>query len=225
MGAILFGICAGIGNPGLFSGNDALIAFWCFLCLPGILLSTLTIFGSLMAPALTAPSVSMELNRGTWDILRVTPQPTRLILLAKLFGALARLRIWPVLFALSLLQGLLMACSVSLAAGPAAVWGWLLGIATVLRPWLEILFAAFTGMYVSTRVRSATTALAASYTAVVLFKLFNSSGLWLAVVGLIHPDETAMVVGGSVGPTAVYTLATAAVAAGIMIEANRLEYG
>ena len=108
IGAVLVGLCAGAGNPALFLGNEELLAFWCFLCVPAMLLNILSTFGSLMAPALTAPAISMEVDRGTWEVLRATPQSTRAIVVAKLLGALARLRIWPVLFALSLLQGLLL---------------------------------------------------------------------------------------------------------------------
>lgn len=221
LGAILFGLCAGTSNPALLAGNDALIAFWCFLCLPGILLNGLTMFGTLMAPALTAPTISMELDRGTWDILRATPLPTRSIVLAKLFGALARLRIWPVLFAVSLLQGLLIACSMTFASGSLAIWGAALGATTAVRPWLEILFAGFMGMFASTRVRSATMALAGSYTAVVLVKLFNSSLLWLAISSLFELDETALVISG-VGPTAVYALAIVLLGLTLLRQAKKL---
>ena len=46
---------------------------WCLICLPNIGLSMLTIYGTIMAPALTAPTISQELNAGTWDMLLVTP--------------------------------------------------------------------------------------------------------------------------------------------------------
>lgn len=224
IGAILFGLCAGTANPVLLSGADEVILFWCLLCLPGALLSMLTIFGSLMAPALTAPSISMEVDRGTWDILRMTPQSTPSILLAKLFGALARLRIWPALFALSLLQGLMLACVIIAFGGETAVWGSLVGIAAIVRPWLEILFAAFAGMYISTWARSATTALAGAYTGVITFKIFNSSSLWLGVLGLLGLSETALLLGGTAGPTAVYALATAALWLGMVHRGRKLGY-
>lgn len=224
IGAIIFGLCAGAGNPVLFSGTDELIIVWCLLCLPGALLSMLTIFGSLMAPALTAPSISMEIDRGTWDILRMTPQSTPSILLAKLFGALARLRIWPLLFALSLLQGLMLGCLMAVFGGETALWGTLVGSAAVLRPWLEVLFAAFAGMYISTWARSATTALAGSYSGVVAFKVVNSSVLWLAVLGLWGAGETALLLGGTVGPTAVYGLGTAALWVGLVRRGRKLGY-
>lgn len=226
LGAIVFGLCAGSANPALLAGNDALLAFYCFLCLPGILLNGLTMFGMLMAPALTAPTISMELNRGTWDILRATPLSTRSIVLAKLFGALGRLRIWPILFALSLLQGLLLTCSLTFAGTSAnenglAIWGAAVGVTAVIRPFLEILFAGFMGMYISTRLHSSTTALAGSYTAVVLMRVFNSSLLWLAVSTLLELDEGSYIV-SYVGPTIIYALTIVALLLGLLRQADKL---
>ncbi len=210
IGALFFGLCAGWSNPALFAGNDALIIFWCFLCLPGILLTGLTMFGSFMAPALTAPAISMEVDKGTWEMLRVTPMSTRSIVMAKLLGALARLRIlWPTLFAVSLLQGVILVCSLTLAGGQLALFGAALGVSATIRPWLEILFAAMAGMVASTRVKTATMALVAAYTAVVLMKLINNSLLWLAVSSLFDLDEAGILI-SALGPTAVYAVAVVA---------------
>lgn len=224
LGAIIFGICAGFSNPALLSGNDAIFAFYCLLCLPGILLNGVTMFGMLMAPALTAPTISMELDRGTWDILRATPLSTRSIIMAKLFGALGRLRIWPILFALSLLQGLLITCSMTFAGKNLAIWGAIWGATSAIRPWLEVLFAGFTGMYISTRLHSSTTALAGSYTAVVLMRVVNSSLLWLGVSSLFELDEVGYAISG-VGPTAVYLLAIGGLWIGLMRQADRMGFG
>jgi len=184
----------------------------------------LSMFGSLMAPALTAPAISMEMDRGTWDILRVTPQSTSSILLAKMFGALARLRIWPLLFVLSLMQGMLIACIMTLSgnSGPRLAAP-LVGLATVARPWLEVLFAGTVGMYVSTRASSATMALVGSYTAVVMLRLFNSSSLWIGVLSLLNQQEV-MLLAGSVGPVFVYVLITVGLLLGLVSQANRLSY-
>jgi hypothetical protein len=230
MGAILLGVCAGSSNPALLSGDDALMVFWCLLCLPGMALNGVTLFGMFMAPALTAPTISMELDRGTWDILRATPLSTREIVLAKLLGALARLRIWPILFALSLLQGLLLSCSFFFALGTdagnsAALSGVIVGMTTAVRPWLEILFAAFVGMMTSTLIHSATTALAASYTAVVLTKLFNSSLIWMGVAALIGGGEVVSFALSGLGPTAVYVVAIVGLWVGLMRQADRLGAG
>ncbi len=230
MGAILLGVCAGSSNPALLAGNDVLYAFWCLLCLPGIVLNGVTLFGMFMAPALTAPTISMELDRGTWDILRVTPLTTRSIIMAKLLGALARLRIWPILFALSLLQGLLLTCSFIFTlstepGGSAAFSGVIVGLTAAVRPWLEILFAAFVGMMTSTLIHSATTALAASYTTVFLTKVFNSSLIWLGITSLVGAEETFLFALSGLGPTAVYVVAIIGLWVGLLRQADRLGTG
>jgi len=225
IGAVLLGLCAGGANPTLFSGNDDLVVAACFLCLPGFLLTAVSLYGQFMAPALTAPSISLERAAGTWDILRLTPVPMRTILLGKLLGALSRLRIWTLLFALSLLQGGILAASVSLFGGQQALWGWLLGLAAMIRPWTEIVFAAFIGLYVSTLVESAMMALVGAYTAVVLVKLFNNSGLWLALILWTGAGETPALVLPTVGPVLVYGLAITAVSLGLWQQAKKLSYG
>lgn len=222
LGGISLGFCTGFGNPAFFGNNDDLFAIWCLLCLPGILLSMLTIFGSLLAPALTAPMISLERDKGTWDILLVTPQPMMSILMAKLFGALSRLRIWPMLFVLSLFQGLILFCSLALVDGELVGWDWLMGLATVIRPWLEILFAAFMGLFLSTVTRSATMAVAGAYALVVIFKLFNSSLVWMGLLNSQVDSEMAVLGMGAVGPTAVYTLAIMGLWIGIFYQARKM---
>ena len=223
IGAVIFGLCAGSSNPALL--NDEMYIFWCFLCLPGILLNGLTMFVTLMAPALTAPAISTEVDQGTWEILRVTPMPGRTIMLAKLFGALSRLRIaWPILFALSLLQGLMWACSLTIGGGDFSLLGVPLGLTTVLRPWLEIGFAAMAGLYASARMRSATMALTASYTAVFLVKLINSSSLWTGVF-LLAGGEGFSMMAGILGPTIIYTFIIGGLIWALFRQAERLDLG
>ena len=224
MGAVLLGLCAGSVNPTLFSGNDGLTAAACFLCLPGFLLTAVSLYGQFMAPALTAPTISLERAQGTWDILRLTPLPMSVILWAKLSGALSRLRIWPALFALSLLQGGILALSVSLFGGERAVWGWLLGLATMVRPWLEVTFAAIVGLYMSTVVESAMMALVAAYAAIVLVKLFNNSAIWLVVLFYTEASETAVMALPTLGPMTLYGLMVTAVGFGLLQQAKKLNY-
>jgi ABC-type transport system involved in multi-copper enzyme maturation permease subunit len=222
IGALLLGVCGALSNPALLSGNAAFTVFWCLLCLPAILFTALTWFGVLMAPALTAPSISMERDRGTWEMLRATPIPDHEILWAKLFGGLARLPIWKLLFALSLLQGFLIAgAGLFMRNTPTAVATIPLVFAAIFRPWLEIGFAAFMGMFISTWVRSATTALAATYVAVVLVRLFNSTMVWAAVFAMMGAAES-IFVASSLGPTAVYALALLLLAWGIRWRAERM---
>lgn len=219
MGAILFGLCTGSVNPTLLSGNDNLAIFTCLLCLPGMVLSALTLGGSILAPALTAPMISLELAQGTWDILRLTPQSTGGILLAKLFGALARMRIWTLLLALSVLQGGLIGCVSVIGGGEWGLTGVLVGFGTLLRPWLEILFAAFVGMFISTWTHSATTALASSYALIMIVRVLNSSALWLVVGSALGLGEVGMLSMGMVGPLVLYGLLLAGLAWGIFYRA------
>lgn len=224
MGAILLGLCAGT-NPALFGAteDDELFSFICLLCLPGGLLSMLTIYGSFMAPALTAPTITMEKDRGTWDILRLTPHTTSGILLAKLFGGLARLPIWKVMLVLSVFQALMLLLVISIVPSDAtAVSGLLIGLGAWLRPWVEVLFAAFIGMYLSTWARSSIFALAGSYVSVVLMKLFNSSLIWLAIWNLFNADSLLSVGGSMFSPTAVYGTAVLFLWWGIVRQANKL---
>ncbi len=223
MAAILFGLCAGT-NPALLgaSEDDELFAFICVLCLPGALLSMLTIYGSFMAPALTAPTISMEKDRGTWDILRLTPHSTASILLAKLFGGLSRLRIWRVMAVLSVFQALMLFCVLSFAGSGTAVSGFFIGLGALIRPWVEVLFAAFIGMYLSTWVRSSTYALAGSYTIVVLMKVFSNNAIWLGIWSLLGVDDSGMLTGSILSPAIVYGTAVLFLWWGIVRQAKKL---
>lgn len=223
MGAIVLGLCAGT-NPALFGAaeGDDLFIIICVLCLPGALLSMLTIYGSFMAPALTAPTISMEVSRGTWDILRLTPHSTPAILLAKLFGGLARLPIWKVMVLLSGFQGLMLFCVMSFVAGGTAVSGLFIGLGALIRPWVEVLFAAFIGMYLSTWLRSSTYALAGSYTLVVLMKLFSNSAVWLGIWSLFDLEQGSTLAGSVLSPAILYGTAVLLLWWGIVRQANKL---
>ncbi len=222
IGVISLGICGGSLNPALFAGNDEMIAAACFICLPGFLITAVTLYAQIMAPALTAPAISMERAAGTWDILRTTPMSMRSIFLAKLFGALSRLRIWLVLFALTLLQGGIMTCSLMLFDSDRIWSAGVMGLATTLRPWVEITFAAFVGMYASTLASTAMMALVAAYSIVILVKIFNSSGLWLAVALLAELGESASLLLSTLMPIVIYSLLITAVWLGLYRQARIL---
>ncbi len=188
-------------------------------------MSALILFGSLMAPALLATSISYERMTGSWDILRVTPLSQRQLVLAKLLGGLARLRLlWVALLGLSLFQGLVMGCSIMITSPQAAGWGWLLGLSTAVRPWLELLFAALTGMWNGIWIRSAVLALVASLTAVFLFKLLNSSLLWMLVVSRFTAGLP-MVAYSVALPTASYALAVLLAGATLLLRVERIDIG
>ena len=223
MGAIVLGLCAG-ANPTLLgtAEENELFIFMCVLCLPGAMLSMLTIYGSFMAPALTAPAISMEMDRGTWDILRLTPYSTASILLAKLFGGLSRLPIWKAMLILSGFQGLMLFCVLSFVAGGTAVSGFFIGLGALIRPWVEVLFAAFIGMYLSTWVRSARYALAGSYTIVVLMKAFSNNVIWLGIWSLLGVNDGGMLTGSILSPALVYGTAVLLLWWGIVRQANKL---
>jgi ABC-type transport system involved in multi-copper enzyme maturation permease subunit len=222
MGAIVFGLCAGF-NPAFYGSaiDNDLFVFVALLCLPGALLSMLTMYGSFMAPALTAPAISMEVDRGTWDILRLTPHSSATILLAKLFGALNRLRIWKVMLVLSAFQGFILLCALTAFTGQFGLALLLIGLGTVLRPWVEVLFAAFMGMFISTLVRSSRYALAGSYICVVLMRLFNGSLLWLGIWNLFGADELLAVGGGTISPVILYGTAVLLLWWGIVRQADK----
>ncbi|MCA9933132.1 MAG: hypothetical protein H6662_10625 [Ardenticatenaceae bacterium] len=218
MGVIVLGICGASSNPALYAGDEDLMIVWCLMCLPGMALSALTLFGMLMVPALIAPSISLERTQGTWDILRMTPLSQRQLVLAKMLGALARLRLlWWMLFVVSLFQGMIMACSMTLASPAYALWGWLLGLGTVVRPWLEIIFAALVGMWSSLGLRSAMMALVISYTAVLLLKLLNNSAVWALIFNALHRTDMILLT-STLLPTAVYTLAILITAAALFVK-------
>ena len=204
--ALFLGFCAAGGNPAIVSGNELIIGLWCLLCFPNMLTAVLSLYGSIMLPALTAPSVSLELDRGTWDILRVAPYSDQTILSAKLLGALGRLRIWWLLLIVGLIQGLAAACFFSFSVPGEAVWALAIGPAVVARPLVEVLFAGCLGFYLSTRIRSATTALAAAYGGVFVLKLLNSSGTWTLIGRGLALEEGDQFVMGVVVPAAVYSV-------------------
>ena len=222
MGAIVFGLCAGV-NPAFFGSaiDDELAIFVILLCFPGALLSMLTIYGSFMAPALTAPAISMEVNRGTWDILRLTPHSSATILLAKLFGALNRLHIWKGMLILSAFQGFILMCALTAFTGQFGLAMLLIGLGTVFRPWVEVLFAAFLGMFISTVVRSSRVALAGSYMGVALMKLLNSSLIWLGIWNVLGADDLLAVGGSAISPVILYGTAVFLLWWGIVRQADK----
>lgn len=239
MGAVVLGACAAFGDVSVME-NDALFAFWCLLCLPGLALSALSLFAAFMLPALVAPLICVEQAQGTWEMLRVTPLSMREILAAKTLGALSRLKkFWWLLAIFSLGYGALIGVALSLEFGSLAPWGWLLGLSTFLRPWLEIATAVLAALLISTWADSARAALVGSYTAVFFFRALNSELIWSGVgnmiesirptmvfdasAGVVVDSTLPLVVFGWVGPTAVYILSSVALLLGLLRRADQME--
>ena len=186
LGALVFGACGSYSNIALFNNVDAIFMVYCLLCLPGMVLSMLTLYGSIMAPALTAPSINVERTSGSWEILLATPQSYRSIIGAKLFGALSRLGIWKLIFGLSLLQSVMTGLVYIMFSGTGLA-GLILVPLTFVRPYLDIFVAALLGLTFSVRLRSATGALAATYGVLLVVKMLTGSGIWNLALGAAMP--------------------------------------
>ncbi len=177
------------------------------LCLPNIVIQVLTWIGIVLAPALTAPSVVEEMDRGSWDILRLTPMSTIEIIVSKFFGSLSRLRIWRALMVLSVLYAVVvglgttaLGSAASLITGSASgltqTTGWqTVGVAvlttasTILRPWLEIGFAGLIGLTLSLWTNSARAALIGSYAVIMVYRMIINTIVWTLVVVLFIEYE------------------------------------
>ncbi len=222
IGAISSGLCSSIINPALFAVNNNLFAETCLTCLPGFLITAVTLYVQIMVPVLTAPTISKERAAGTWDILRTTPLSMRSIFLAKVFGSLSRLRIWLGLFALTLLKGGIVAFAQPVFGNNLMWLAGVMGLVVMLHPWVEIIFAACVGVYVSTLARTAMVALVAAYSIIVLMKIFNSSYIWLAVVWFAELDGLAAMLLPMLMPIVIYSLLITAVWLGLYRQAKIL---
>lgn len=187
LGAIVLGLCAGYSNPTFLTAGNGLGAVWCLLCLPTMAQNMVTWLGSVMAGVITAPSVCLERTNGTWEILRLVPQSPQAILLAKLFGSLARLQlIWVLLFFLTIIQG-----AVLLFGGLLIEQfniGTVAAFLTLIRPWQDIFFTALWGLILSTWTKSVTVALAGTFVGLMVMKVL--SGLsWVIAIWAISSEQ------------------------------------
>lgn len=222
IGSLFLGMCGGVTNLASTSdsASEAVILFYCFYCLPTIGVQMLTWTGVVMIPTLTAPIISEELKRGTWDMLMVTPHPIQTILWAKALGGLSRLYIWWPLLILSLIQllGTLLAAglvltNIPLNGGDAETWQTFLlvglaGVGMSLRPWVELLFVTLIGLCCSTATKSGGLALAVTYAIVIIAKMVGSNTLWLGLVALmVNTGDTNWIpVGGTYIPIMIYAV-------------------
>ena len=176
IGIFIFTVCCGWNSA--FTGLDPSYAvMWAVLCLPNLAMQGLSWAVVILVPALTAPSISEEMRRGTWDILRLTPQPLYDILLAKVFGSLGRLKIWWPMLIVSIIQAAgavvgVLGSQLVERSGSGLVMVSLLALSLVVRPWLETICVALIGITASTVAASARAALVGSYAAVLLIRFF-----------------------------------------------------
>ena len=183
------------------------------VCMPNILIQILTWVGIIIAPALTAPAVVEEVNRGSWDILRLTPLPTLHIIWAKLLGGMSRLRIWWALIIFSVIYG------IGTGIGTSALMyettdrfaiglGLLTMVAAILRPLLEIGFAGLAGLTISLWTASARAALIGTYSLVALSKIIFSTAVYWGSAGLMlaFSREAAAFTVGSVAVDIMYII-------------------
>ena len=169
------------------------------VCLLGAVTGMLSFILPWIAPAFTASTIAHERELGTLDLLRATLLTERSIVLGKLCGCLAQL--WPGILTLALLtpfqivsvagSGLFGASSylpfLAIASGSdtGREWLWLvgmLGVAGILRPWGDLALHAAVGLFVSALCRSSGTAIAISYSAIIVTRV----ALWLATSLLGH---------------------------------------
>ncbi len=165
------------------------------ICLLGVVTGLLSFILPWIAPVLTATTIVRERELGTLDLLRATLLSERGIVLGKLGGCLAQL--WPGILTLALLtpfqligvagSGLFGTSSyLSLLTMDSVTdvgrdWVWLLlagvvGVAGMLRPWGDLALHAAVGLFVSALCRSSGTAIAVSYSAIIVVRVI----FWLA---------------------------------------------
>ena len=220
MGALVLGLCGGnnlFSLAGLDSGTEWLLLF---VCLPNVVMQMLTWAALFLVPALTAPAVAEEIKRGTWEILRLTPQPTHHVLFAKLFGALSRLKIWWPLFIVSILQAIATAVGIVAASSTYEIVSFVaavfLGTTLLLRPWFEIGYAAIVGLTVSTWASSSRAALTACYSIIFGTKIvvwFGSLIAGILLDGYWASTGETFFLGASIAPLVVYFFANVTCAA------------
>ncbi len=170
--------------------GDAGGALFALICIPNIIIQMITWVGIIIAPALTAPSIVEELDRGSWDILRLTPMPTTHIIFAKLLGGLSRLRIWIILFITSIIYAAAVGLGSiflleSTAGGGGLGWGLTTIVMTLIRPWVEIGFAGLAGLTLSLWTHSARAALIGSYALVLVYRIILAPVAWGVTAALL----------------------------------------
>jgi hypothetical protein len=234
--AVVVGMCStSYGLPFLMVLNEELMLYWVLACLPMFLVQMLLLGALVTVPTLTTPLVSQEMEQGTWEMLRLTPQPMLDLLLAKLLGAMARLRwLWGLLLLGTVLQagGAVLGALGVLAMAPPDTFEQinmqvvllLLSMLLVTRPWAEIFFVALLGLLISTLVKSTRLGLALCYVTLFLFRTLNGNLTWTIVAGILSENFSAESAFAfvSLTPSLVYFLGTAVLLLLIIWRAHKL---
>lgn len=238
MGAFMVGICStSYGLPFTIGLNEDLVGYWLMVCLPTFAVQIMLIGALVTVPTLTTPLVSTEMEQGTWEILRLTPQPMLDLLMAKMLGALARLKwLWVLL---------LIGTGLQAAGGVLGLLGIiafipddflqqfnlsaitiLLSILLVTRPWAELAFASLLGLNISTIVRSTRLGLATCYIILFVTRTVNGNMVWsiiaLLFIETLAFNEELIFAIMTLSPSLVYLLATAGLMLMLVWRAHRL---
>lgn len=212
LGVMVIGFCCGVNSlSALFGVNDSNAVLGVAACLPNLVMQVISWAAVVLVPALTAPMVAEEVRHGTWEMLRLTPYTTGEIVVSKLLGGLARLKIWVPLLVLNGVQllagaGVVMFSLIS-ADLPTEVLFTLANPLVIIRPWIEIAWIALTGLVFSMYMSTGRGALVATYAVAVGVKVVNGWLLWaimafFAEMALNNPTILSIVF--SIGPSLGY---------------------
>lgn len=215
-------------SPFSILGSEQFGFLFITTCLPNLAVQLITWIGLISAPAMTAPAVVEEVQRGSWDILRLTPMPVHEIVIAKLLGGLSHLKIWIPLLVISLIQIVLLllglTASVASSLSLDSVLPFLMGSASLLlRPWLEIIFAGFIGITISLWAATTRGALISSYAIILIVKIFLSNIVAL-VVGISLSEIGFDLLGAAISVATPILLYTSLIIASIFLIVRRSRY-
>lgn len=205
---VVLGFCCGANSLSAFFGIGELSSVLAVAtCIPGAITQAISWAALVLVPALTAPMVIEEKRLGTWEVLRMTPYSTSEIILSKLLGGLARLKIWKPLLLLNAVQLLIGVVVIYTVATRNTIFStdFVMTVANpllVLRPWIEIAWIACTGLVFSTIMESGRAALVATYAVVVGFKFLNGWLLWVILALVLEGLFSSALIAGivSMGP-------------------------
>jgi hypothetical protein len=166
------------------------LLLWCLTCLPGNAAVDADAVWGLHGSGPDGPYGQHGSGPGQLGYFAPDALPTRTILAAKLLGALARLRIWLLLFLLTLLQGSLVALTGLCFIGK--ICGWKAGhwrpLSFFVPGWRFFLPPLPDFVCLDYGIIGHNGA-GGAYTAVILMRLFNNTPLWLVTACLNQPTN------------------------------------